>query len=116
ALAASPQTGTLLATTQAGLLRSDDDGVSWETLSPPEAAVLVTWADQDTAVAATVTGRLALSEDGGRTWTLGPQSIGQATTLFAERGANGVVEVISVVDGTVIATTDQGASLQVLAE
>ena len=115
ALAASPQSGTLLATTQAGLLRSDDDGVSWETLSPPEAAVLVAWADDDTVVAATVTGRVAISEDGGRTWTPGPQSVGQASTLFADRGANGVVEVIAVVDGTVIATTDQGASVQVLA-
>lgn len=115
ALAASPDSGTLLATTQAGLLRSADDGVSWETLSPPEAAVLVAWADEDTVVAATATGRLAVSEDGGRTWTLGPQSVGQASTLFADRGANGVVEVIAVVDGTVIATTDQGASVQVLA-
>ena len=114
-LAASPETGTLLATTQGGLLRSTDDGVSWETLSPPEAAVLVAWADEDTVVALTVTGRLAVSEDGGRTWAQGPQSIGQATTLWAERGANGVIEVIGVVDGTVIATTDQGASLQVLA-
>ena len=59
ALAASPDSGTLLATTQAGLLRSADDGVSWETLSPPEAAVLVAWADEDTVVAATATGRLA---------------------------------------------------------
>ena len=114
-LAASPETGTLLATTQGGLLRSTDDGVSWETLSPPEAAVLVAWADEDTVVALTVTGRLAVSEDGGRTWALGPESIGQAGTLWAERGANGQVEVIAVVDGTVIATTDQGASIQVLA-
>ena len=114
-LAASPETGTLLATTQAGLLRSTDDATTWETLSPPEAAVLVAWADDETVVALTVTGRLALSEDGGRTWTQGPQSIGQASTLWAERGANGVVEVIAVVDGTVIATTDQGASVQVLA-
>ena len=114
-LAASPETGILLATTQAGLLRSTDDATTWETLSPPEAAVLVAWADDETVVALTVTGRLAVSEDGGRTWTQGPQSIGQASTLWAERGANGVVEVIAVVDGTVIATTDQGSSVQVLA-
>ena len=115
ALAASPETGILLATTQAGLLRSTDDATTWETLSPPEAAVLVAWADDETVVALTVTGRLALSEDGGRTWTQGPQSIGQASTLWAERGANGVVEVIAVVDGTVIATTDDGGSTQILA-
>lgn len=113
-LAASPQSGTLLATTQAGLLRSDDDGASWQSLTPPEAAVLVAWADDTTAVAATVTGRLASSDDGGLTWTLGPKSIGRVGTLSAQRAANGMVEIIAVVDGTVIATTDAGASTQVL--
>ena len=114
-LAASPQSGTLLATTQAGLLRSDDDGTSWQRLTPPEAAVLVAWADDTTAVAATVTGRLVSSEDGGRSWTLGPKSIGQVSALSAQRAANGMVEIIAVVDGTVIATTDDGGSTQILA-
>lgn len=114
-LAASPESGVLLATTQVGLLHSNDDGVTWKSLSPPEAALLVAWADDDTVVALTATGRLALSEDRGRTWVLGPQSIGRAGTLWAQRGPNGQVEVIAVVDGTVIATTDQGASVQVLA-
>lgn len=77
-LAASPQSGTLLATTQAGLLHSDDDGASWQILTPPEAAVLAAWADDTTAVAVTVTGRLASSDDVGRSWTLGPKSLGQA--------------------------------------
>lgn len=113
-LAASPQSGTLLATTRSGLLRSDDDGVSWQTLTPPEAAVLVAWADDTTAVAATVTGRLATSDDGGLTWTLGPKSIGQVSTLSAQRAANDMVEIIAVVDDTVVATTDEGASTQVL--
>ncbi|MCA1781351.1 MAG: F510_1955 family glycosylhydrolase [Dermatophilaceae bacterium] len=113
-LAASPQSGTLLATTQAGLLRSDTDGASWETLTPPEAVILVAWADDTTAVAATVSGRLARSDDGGLTWTLGPKSIGPVGTLSAQRAANGMVEIIAALDSTVIATTDEGASLQVL--
>ncbi len=115
-LAASPQSGTLLATTQAGLVRSDDDGASWQTLTPPEAAVLVAWADDTTAVAATVTGRLASSDDGGLTWTLGPKSIGRVGTLSAQRATNGMVEIIAVVDSTEIATTDAGASTQVLVQ
>jgi hypothetical protein len=114
-LAASPQEGTLLATTQAGMIRSGDAGATWERLSPPEAAVLVAWADDTTAVAATVTGKLAFSDDGGLTWTLGPQSIGQVMSLSAQRAANDQVEVIAVVDGTAIATTDYGASTEVLA-
>lgn len=116
ALAASPQSGTLLATTQAGLVRSGDDGATWEPLSPPEAAVLVAWADDQSVVAVTVTGRVAISEDAGRTWTLGPQSIGQASTLSAQRAPNGVIEVIAAVQDAVIATTDQGLSTQVLVQ
>jgi hypothetical protein len=114
AVAASPESGTLLATTQAGLVRSEDGGRSWRALTPPEAAVLVAWADETTAVVATVTGRLAVSEDAGLTWTLGPRSIGQVATLSAQRGPNGQVEVITVVQDSVLSTTDAGESTQVL--
>jgi hypothetical protein len=114
AVAASPESGTLLATTQAGLVRSEDDGRSWQTLAPPEAAVLVAWADETTAVVATVTGRLAVSEDAGLTWSLGPRSIGQVATLSAQRGPNGQVEVITVVQDSVLSTTDAGESTEVL--
>lgn len=57
-LAASPQTGALLATTETGLLHSTDDGRSWKGLTPPATALLAAWADEQTIVIATLCVRL----------------------------------------------------------
>lgn len=118
-LAAAPGSGTLLATTAVGLLRSADDAASWQTLMPPEVAVLAAWADERTAVIATTTGRLAVSEDAGATWELGPASLGEIQTLSAQRtsgdSSGGRLEVITVVGARVLRTTDAGATTEVLA-
>ncbi|MBN9607969.1 MAG: hypothetical protein BGO26_06265 [Actinobacteria bacterium 69-20] len=113
-LAASPQTGTLLATTEAGLLRSADNATTWQTLAPPEPAVLVAWADEQTIAIATTAGRLATSGDAGATWTLGPKALGTIDTLSARRDNNGRVEIIVSIDGAVLQTTDAGASTDTL--
>ncbi len=111
-LAAAPSTGTLLATTSAGLLLSTDDGASWRTLSPPETAVLVAWADEQTIIAATATGKLASSTDAGATWTLHPNPIGPASALYAQRGSDQKVEIIAVVGTKVLRTTNNGDSTE----
>lgn len=114
ALAASPTSGTLVATTAAGLLLSRDDGASWQPLAPPETAVLAAWADEQTIVIATTSGRLATSSDSGATWTRPGKSIGAAEALFAQRTSAGQLEVLAVVDGKVLRTTDAGATTEVL--
>ncbi|MBK8435756.1 MAG: exo-alpha-sialidase [Austwickia sp.] len=116
ALAASPTSGTLLATTAAGLLLSTDDAATWQKLTPPETAVLVAWADEQTIVTTTSAGRLATSDDAGTTWTLHPDTIGTADSLFAERTTDGKVEIIVVVDGKVLRTTDAGATTEVVVQ
>ncbi|OLT17540.1 hypothetical protein BJF80_16675 [Serinicoccus sp. CUA-874] len=113
ALAASPD-GTLLATTQAGLLASTDDGATWSTLTPPEPAVLVAWADTSTVVALTTGGRIATSTDAGKSWTLGATVLGEAGALSAGRTSDGSLEVIAVVGDTVIRTLDEGTTTEVL--
>ena len=113
ALAASPD-GTLLATTSAGLLRSTDDGATWDTLTPPEPAVLVAWADASTVVALSTGGRIATSADAGKSWTLGAAVLGEAGALSAGRTSEGSLEVIAVVGDTVIRTLDEGATTEVL--
>lgn len=114
ALAASQESGTLLATTSAGLLRSGDGAATWRTLTPPETAVLVAWADERTIMIATTTGRLGTSSDAGATWTLGPRSLGVVEALTARRTTNGQLEAVVVVDGKVLRTTDTGATTKVL--
>lgn len=113
-LAASPQTGALLATTETGLLHSTDDGRSWKGLTPPATALLAAWADEQTIVIATTNGQIATSNDTGATWTLQPKRIGAPQALFAQRGTDGQIETILVADGAVLRTVDGGASVEKL--
>ena len=113
-LAASPQTGALLATTETGLLHSTDDGRSWKGLTPPATALLAAWADEQTIVIATANGQIATSNDTGATWTLQPKRIGAPQALFARRGTDGQIETILVADGAVLRTVDGGATVEKL--
>ncbi len=113
-LAASPQTGALLATTETGLLHSTDDGRSWKGLTPPATALLAAWADEQTIVIATANGQIATSTDTGATWTLQPKRIGAPQALFAQRGTDGQIETILVADGAVLRTVDGGATVEKL--
>lgn len=113
-LAASPQTGALLATTETGLLHSTDDGRSWKSLTPPATALLAAWADEQTIVIATTNGQIATSNDTGATWTLQPKRIGAPQALFAQRGTDGQIETILVADGAVLRTADGGATVEKL--
>lgn len=113
-LAASPQTGALLATTETGLLHSTDDGRSWKGLTPPATALLAAWADEQTIVIATANGQIATSTDTGATWTLQPKRIGAPQALFARRGTDGQIETILVADGAVLRTVDGGATVEKL--
>lgn len=113
-LAASPQTGALLATTETGLLHSTDDGRSWKGLTPPATALLAAWADEQTIVIATANGQIATSNDTGATWTLQPKRIGAPQALFAQRGTHGQIETILVADGAVLRTVDGGATVEKL--
>lgn len=113
-LAASPQTGALLATTETGLLHSTDDGRSWKGLTPPATALLAAWADEQTIVIATTNGQIATSNDTGATWTLQPKRLGAPQALFAQRGTDGQIETILVADGAVLRTVDGGATVEKL--
>lgn len=115
-LAASPTSGTVLATTSAGLLMSQDEGTTWTSLAPPEVAVLAAWADEETIVTSSAAGRLATSSDAGQTWTLHPKSIGPAEALWAGRTSDGQLEIIASVNGRVISTTDAGRTTQTLVQ
>ena len=68
-LAASPETADVLATTQAGLLRSTDGGASWAPVSDAPVLQVVDWADAGTSVVGVdPQGVVWSSEDGGLTW------------------------------------------------
>lgn len=108
-LAAGP-TGTVLATTEQGLLASMDDGSSWTKQNPPELALAVTWADPRTVVCATPAGRLMVTRDAGITWQSGPRELGEVQSMSARIRPSGEVEVLLVSGTTLLRTTDQGAT------
>lgn len=113
-IAASPGTGTVLATTERGLLSSADQGATWTRLDPPQLLVVVAWADDRTIVGAGVDGRLHTSTDAGQTWTSGGATIGRISAIAASRTPDGAVETLLVIDTTVLRTTDGGGTTEQL--
>lgn len=113
-LAISPQTGTVLATTETGMLRSTDHGATWTTLDTPQLMHLVAWADDTTAVGAGTEGHLLTSTDAGDTWTVSDRPVGTATALGAGITDDGQTEALLVVGSTVLSTTDGGNTTESL--
>lgn len=113
-LAAAPGTGTVLATTERGLLASSDRGRTWEQLAPPELLIVVAWADDRTIVGAGVDGRLHTTRDGGATWSTGSTRIGQVVAVGASVTPDNTVETLMVVGTQVLRSLDGGTTTEEL--
>lgn len=107
-LAAGPD-GTVLATTERGLLASADRGLSWQTMTTPQLLSSVAWAGPRTIVGASTKGVLMLSRDSGATWAVGPRSVGDVSALSATLPGGDQLEILLVVGTQVISTGDLGA-------
>ncbi len=109
-LATSPKTGTVLATTETGLMRSTDNGASWANIKTPHLTQYVAWVDDTNAVGVSTEGHVLTSTDAGKTWTSGNQPTGAATAMGASKTSDGKTEVLLVVKTAVLSTTDMGAT------
>ncbi|MEX5717379.1 F510_1955 family glycosylhydrolase [Geodermatophilus maliterrae] len=105
-LAAAPDGGQVLATTEQGLLRSTDDGATWVLDADAPLLQVVTWADRTTAVGVDPAGTLWTSVDAADTWQPGtqlgspPQAVAAAATGDGLRIAAVTVDVVlESVDG-----------------
>ena len=107
-IAVSPTSSVVLATTERGLLRSEDLGSTWSPLQPPRLTALVAWADDRTVVGVTVDGTLVTSADAGSTWTSGKADLGEVHALAASRTSSGAVEALVVSGTSVLVSTDGG--------
>ena len=112
-LAAGPD-GTVLATTERGLLASADRGQTWRTLSTPQLLVTVAWAGPRTIVGASTTGVLMVSRDAGTTWSVGPRSVGDVSAVTATLPGANQLEILLVVGMQVLRTDDLGARTGIL--
>ncbi|MFZ1285813.1 MAG: exo-alpha-sialidase [Candidatus Phosphoribacter sp.] len=110
-LAASPNGAQVLATTNQGVLSSTDGGATWAALASAPPLFLTAWANSKTIVGVTTKGGLAVSEDAGRSWTIGAAKVTSAQAVSASRTPAGLLEFLVVTNSGVLQTSDNGATL-----
>ena len=107
-LAVSPEgPDTLLATTQPGLVRSDDGGRSFQLVRDAPLLQLLTWTDTGTLIGVEPEGSVHASADGGSTWQ-------QRGTVGATPEALTATEdeVHVAVEGGIVSSTDGGRTFR----
>ena len=115
-LTASPDTPEVLATTQAGLLRSADGGSSWERVSGAPVLQVVDWADDGgSVVGVDPGGAVWASEDRGRTWMKGKSLDAPPQAVAAADGAGGQ-RIVVATPTAVLVSDDGGRTFDALVE
>lgn len=112
ALAAHPDSDTVLATTREGLQRSTDGGDTW-TLNPAAPVIqFVTFASDAEAIGVEPDGSVHYSADGGETWSRTGRIEGQVHAIAAVESSDGNPWIwAATVDGLVV-STDGGATFR----
>jgi len=113
-LAAAADGSRILATTASGVMLSTDQGSSWAPLHAARQLLLAAWADNSTATGVTGTGHLAVTTNGGATWTTAKARVHSAQAISASRTRRGTLEVLVVTDSGIQRSLDSGASFSPL--
>jgi len=113
-LAAAPDGSRILATTNSGVMLSQDQGTTWAPVPAAPQLLLASWADKTTAIGVTNTGHLAVTADAGATWTTGRAKVDSAQAMSASRADGGTLDVLIVTDSGIERTLDSGASFSPL--
>ena len=95
----------LVATSAAGLLRSDDAGRRWSQL--PGSGAVLAWPVSDALYGLTAAGRVEVSRDGGTTWTAAGDVGGEPAAATAT-GRDALI--VALHDGRIRSSDDGGAS------
>jgi hypothetical protein len=106
-LAAAPDGGQVLATTEQGLLRSTDDGATWVLDADAPLLQVVAWADGTTAVGVDPAGTLWTSVDAGDTWQPGAQ-LGSPPQAVAAAATGDGIRIAAVTADAVLESVDGG--------
>lgn len=108
--AVSPEDpGVVLATTEQGLVRSDDGARNFDLVAAASILLLVTWAEDGTIVGVEPDGTVHASSDDGQSW----QQRGSLDAAPQALTATDAREVFAAVDGAILASTDGGRSFAV---
>jgi hypothetical protein len=112
-LATTPDSGTVLATTAQGLLRSTDAGTTWAAVEGAPLLQVVAWADAGTAVGVDPAGAVWTSIDAAGTWQQ-TADLGAAPHAVAAAAADGTIRVAVVTDAGLAESLDGGATFATL--
>ena len=104
-LAADPDGRTTLATTENGLMKSEDQAATWNTVEAAPTLLLVAWASNDTAAGVTPDGAVAISNDGATTWRMTGATVPSPQALSASMTSSGL-EIVVVTEDEVLGSTD----------
>lgn len=115
-LSASPDGEQILATTQQGLLRSDDGGISWSKVDGAPLLQVVDWAEDGiTVVGVDPEGLVWTSADAGATWQQGPR-LGSAPQAVDVSASGDGTRVVVVTTEALLQSKDGGRTFDVLLE
>jgi len=107
----APDGSQVLATTGQGVLTSADAGSTWVPLRSAPPLFLSALADTKTVVGVSTNGRLAVSEDAGRSWRTDLATAPNAQALSASRDKAGLLEILVVTETSVRQSLDSGTTL-----
>ena len=99
----------VMATTEQGLLRSDDGGGNFEPVPAAPILLLVTWGDDGTIVGVEPDGTVYVSSDDGLSW----QQRGSLDASPQALTATDAEEIFAAVEGAILASSDGGRSFTV---
>jgi photosystem II stability/assembly factor-like uncharacterized protein len=102
----------IIASTERGLLLSDDDGRRWQALGSDDRIGLLAWPQEDRLYMIDAEGAVYVSGEAGRRWQRVGRIGGQPAALVAESDRK---LIAALADGTVMRSTDGGAAWSVRA-
>ena len=98
-LSAAPEGPVVLATTEQGVQRSTDGGLTWELAEEGPVLLVTAFIDTDTAVGITPEGQVHLSDDAGSTWEETGGTTGQPVAAAGEDSDGEVRLWVATQDG-----------------
>lgn len=104
---------SLLATTEAGIVRSDDGGRTWAPVIGAPALTVLAWGGRDSLYGVTATGTVHHSPDGGATWSQRGTVEGEPEALTVSVDTQLERVYVAVAERGILSSDDGGASFTV---
>lgn len=104
---------SLLATTEAGIVRSDDGGRTWAPVVGAPALTVLAWGGRDSLYGVTATGAVHHSPDGGATWSQRGTVDGEPEALTVSVDTQLERVYVAVAERGILSSDDGGASFTV---